>query len=117
MRRGGPVGGFYNGGGRLKGVNPEMLGIPPFSRSGMSLYQDDPKTLSVVNVLPDGPAAKAGIQKGDVLISVAGNKTGSLPKRAIIRMFTQEPGTTVPVTYLRNGKEFRAAIVLKELLP
>ena len=90
---------------------------PPFSRSGMSLYQDDPKTLSIVNVLPDGPAAKAGLQKGDVLASVAGDKTDTMPKRKIIRMFNQEPGTIVPVTYLRNGKEFSAEIVLKELLP
>jgi membrane-associated protease RseP (regulator of RpoE activity) len=90
---------------------------PPFQRSGMSLYADDPKTLSIVNILSDGPAARAGLQKGDRIVSVDGKKTESIAKREITRMLTAKPGTIVPIVYNRNGKEFRTEIVLKELLP
>ena len=90
---------------------------PPFQRSGMSLYRDDPKTLSVVNVLRDGPAAKAGIEKGDVVVSIAGKAAESIGRREISRILSQAPGTIVPLVYSRNGKEFHADVTLKVLLP
>lgn len=63
-------------------------------------------------VIPDGAAAKAGLQAGDSLVAVGGvpmqwydQFTGS---------FAQHKGDTVPVTFVRGGEEMTAAVALNE---
>lgn len=90
---------------------------PPFQRSGMSLYRGEPKKLSVANVLPGGPAAKAGLRKDDVVITIAGKQAEFIGRREVSHILSQSPGTVIPVTYLRDGKEFKTEIALEELLP
>jgi len=66
----------------------------------------------VDKVVEDGAAADAGLQKGDVLVSVDGQKVkdfGAL--QAIIAQ--KRPGDKVKVTYLRNKKERSATLTLK----
>lgn len=66
----------------------------------------------VDKVVEDGAAAEAGIQKGDVLTSVDGQKVkdfGAL--QGIIAQ--KRPGDKVKVTYLRNKKERTAMLTLK----
>ena len=66
----------------------------------------------VDKVVEDGAAADAGLQKGDVLVSVDGQKVkdfGAL--QAIIAQ--KRPGDKVKVTYLRNKKERTATLTLK----
>lgn len=63
-------------------------------------------------VVEDGAAADAGLQKGDVLTHVDGQKVkqfGDL--QAIIAQ--KRPGDKVGVTYLRNKKEKTATLTLK----
>ena len=90
---------------------------PPFQRSGMSLYRDEPKKLLVANVLPGGPAAKAGLRKDDVVITIAGKQAELIGRREVSRILSQTPGTIIPVTYSRDGKELKAEIALQEVLP
>jgi hypothetical protein len=89
----------------------------PFSRSGMSLYRPDPQTVTVVNILETGPAAKAGLRQGDVILLVDGKKTAALTSEQVGNIFTQSPGTSVLIVYQRQGQEMQAVIVLRELLP
>ena len=66
----------------------------------------------VDKVVDDGAAADAGLQKGDVLTSVDGQKVkdfGAL--QGIIAQ--KRPGDKVKVTYLRNKKERTATLTLK----
>jgi S1-C subfamily serine protease len=67
----------------------------------------------VTSVAPDGGAAAAGIKKGDVITKVNG-----APVVSGIQMSAQivgfHPGDNVPVTYLRNGKEYTVQVVLKK---
>ena len=66
----------------------------------------------VDKVVDDGAAAEAGIQKGDVLTSVDGQKVkdfGAL--QGIIAQ--KRPGDKVKVTYLRNKKEHTVTLTLK----
>jgi C-terminal processing protease CtpA/Prc len=90
---------------------------PPFQRSGMSLYRGEPKRLSVANILPGGPAAKEGLRKDDVVVTIAGKQAELIGRREVSRILSQSPGTVIPVTYVRDGKEFKTEIALEELLP
>ena len=76
----------------------------------------DAKGALVGDVIPDGPADKAGIKRGDVIVNFnkeAIDDMETLPK-IVARTI---PGTKVPVEVIRNGKRkvFSIAIeVLKE---
>jgi S1-C subfamily serine protease len=58
----------------------------------------------VQSVTPGGPAAKAGIKPGDVLVSVAGQTISTTDALSSV-LATLRPGQTVPVQVLRaNGQ-------------
>jgi len=76
-----------------------------------------PKSVVVVNVIPDGPAAKAGLRKDDALVTVAGKSATALSREEIVRIFRQAPGTAVPITYIRQGKQASTVLILREMLP
>ena len=65
----------------------------------------------VVSETSDGAAALAGIHDGDVIVAV-----GNTPVRSLAdlheRLYADPPGTTVDVTYVRNGVEQSTSAVL-----
>lgn len=64
-------------------------------------------------VSPDGGAVAAGIKKGDVITKVNGSQVISgIQMSAQIASF--RPGDKVPVSYVRNGKEYNVDVVLKK---
>ena len=68
----------------------------------------------VGDVLPKGPAAKAGFKDGDVVLKYDGK---SVPDSRELRLAVSEtkPGTTVPVEVLRDGKTKRLEVKVQEL--
>lgn len=89
----------------------------PFPRGGMSFSKSSPDSADVVYVVEGGPAAQAGLRKGDTLIEVAGKSVKILSRRDLLHIFTQPPGTSVPITYNREGHRGLTTLVLRELLP
>jgi serine protease Do len=68
----------------------------------------------VNSVEQGGPAERAGIQRGDVIVSLNGqpiDDSNSLRNR----IAGTQPGNEVNVTFLRNGKEQSAKVTLGEL--
>ncbi len=62
-------------------------------------------------VAADSPAAAAGIQSGDIILSVGGNEVGPTQGLStIIGMY--RPGAKVDITILRAGKETSRSVVL-----
>jgi S1-C subfamily serine protease len=67
----------------------------------------------VVSVDPDGPAARAGLLVGDIIIAWNGAPTSRV--REIMRSLgTDSVGTTAELTLLRGGKEQKLSVALGE---
>ncbi|HTH60570.1 MAG TPA: Do family serine endopeptidase [Paraburkholderia sp.] len=76
-----------------------------------SLGLDAPRGALVGSVDPDGPAAAAGIQKGDVILSLNGQpvtESNELPSRVM----QLAPGADVPVEVWRNGARKQLTVTI-----
>uniref|UniRef100_UPI000CD5325B S1C family serine protease n=2 Tax=unclassified Streptomyces TaxID=2593676 RepID=UPI000CD5325B len=62
-------------------------------------------------VTPDGPAASAGLEPGDTIIKFGDRVIDSGPT-LISEIWTYEPGATVELTYVRDGREQTTDITL-----
>ncbi len=68
----------------------------------------------VAQVPKDGPAAKAGIQPGDVIIEVNGKPIAN--RDELTRIVTgTKPGTTIPVTLVRDKKQVTVNVMVDKL--
>lgn len=91
---------------------PRFASTDPLAMGYMGIYAADDNSAAVGRVLPNMPAAKAGLQNGDKFIRVG---PVSKPRtfddiRNWIRH--QRPGTEVELTISRNSQEFKTIIVL-----
>jgi serine protease Do len=86
-----------------KEVEYGFLGVSPFDTGGQGV--------SVSNVTPGCPAALAGIQNGDVLLAIDGNRlTG--PDDLLLHAGGALAGTEVTVEFDRNGRKQKAKLTL-----
>jgi putative serine protease PepD len=67
----------------------------------------------VQGVITGAPAAKAGLQPGDVITAVDGTKVSSVDE-LIIAIREHKIGQTVTLTYLRAGKQQTAKVTLED---
>lgn len=69
----------------------------------------------VVTVVPDRPAAKAGLRRGDVIIDFAGGRVQA--NSGFRELVQQSPiGVSLPLTVLRDGKRIELMMELEESL-
>ena len=66
----------------------------------------------VDSVDPDGAGASAGLEKGDVIVSVDGKNIAKMAELQEI-MANKHPGDKITVTYMRNKKKNSKTVVLK----
>jgi 2-alkenal reductase len=67
----------------------------------------------VAEVLPDGPADHSGVQRGDILIAINGQRFS--PDRPYINLlFEYEPGDTVRFDVMRGEQELQIEVTLGE---
>jgi hypothetical protein len=89
------------GGGR--GQNRKMLGV-----------QTDPESATIVDVVPDSRAEKAGLQEGDVITKI-GDK--AVTDGTSLRDAVQAAEGEVVIHFTRNGKEMTAKTVFEAPKP
>ncbi len=78
---------------------PRRLPKPPLL--GIEVQEtEDGEGLAIVGVRPEGPAARAGIHKGDRLVALAGEPVAGMDDLKIL-MLDRARGETVAVTVLR----------------
>ena len=69
--------------------------------------------VTIANVTPSGPAAKAGLLTGDTITSVNG-KTVATGDELVAEISALKPGTTAKVGYIRNGKTSTADVTIAD---
>jgi serine protease Do len=68
----------------------------------------------VTQVEPDSPGAKAGLQIGDVVTAIDGNKITDAGELQVV-VGQNKPGTKLTLTVLRNGKTETVPVTLTEM--
>jgi putative serine protease PepD len=65
----------------------------------------------VAGVVAGGPAAKAGLQQGDVITEIDGQTATSNIQLQELTL-TKKPGDTVAIGFVRDGKTGKATVTL-----
>jgi S1-C subfamily serine protease len=78
---------------------------------GVSLLRDDQGRLVVEEVQPESPAAKAGVEKGDVLTHVDGEAVKS-PEKFRESLQMRGPGESVKLALVRRGQPVESKATL-----
>jgi serine protease Do len=68
----------------------------------------------IVDVLPEGPADKGGVEQGDIFVSFDGKKIRNVSQLRNMVAQTQ-PGRSVKVRLLRDNKEIEVSVKIGEL--
>ena len=91
----------------------EGLDGTDFGGIGIVIQQDDQTHyISVENVIPDGPADKAGIQQDDLIVSIDGTSTRSMTPQQASSHLRGKSGTTVSLVIQRNGSMLTSPVVI-----
>lgn len=67
--------------------------------------------IAIISVEANSPADKAGFKKGDIIVAIGGEETGSLAEFRY-ELYKYEVGEKVEITYYRDGKINKATITL-----
>jgi S1-C subfamily serine protease len=99
---------------RFGGVPRGFLGVS--IQQGLVSDPEHPSTpavlgVSITDVLPNGPAWKAGIRAGDLVVAVDGQQVNS-PDELIGHIMALRPGTATDLLWIRSDKEHRARVAL-----
>ena len=84
-----------------------------FGGTGIVIQVDDKsKYIAVENVVPDGPADKAGIEQDDLITAIDGNSTKGMSLAAASGRLRGKEGTRVTLTVSREGAGLAAPIAI-----
>jgi len=98
----------FKEGGNFLGVQTEQMTRENMSRFNLS---GEPRGVSVTSMTENSPAAKAGVQKGDVILRFDGESVTSVAK--LQRLISEAaPQHTARLTISRNGAEQELSVTL-----
>jgi S1-C subfamily serine protease len=100
--------------GRVRRGYLGVVGTPAPVPAAIAERYQRTKGLRLVEVVPDSPAAKAGLRAGDLVLSV-GRQPVTDAQGIQRQLFAESIGTALPVTVLRNGAMVDVIAVPAEL--
>ena len=86
-----------------------------FGGVGVTLDFEGP-VVKVTEVLPDTPAARAGLEEGDVITHIDGEETAGLARSEVISRLRGKISTWLRLTVTRKGKATPLAVSVKRAL-
>ena len=89
---------------------------PPPNRSGMYAQNDDRRYFEVVDVLPNGPAATAGLRAGDHITAVDGKPADSLTADQFWTLLRGPAGTAHTFIVDRGGTSTTLTLTLRDVV-
>jgi carboxyl-terminal processing protease len=72
--------------------------------------------VKVISPMDDSPAARAGVQAGDVISAINGQNASGLTVTQVSEKLRGAMGTSVTVTFLRDGEEPRDVVLTREVI-
>ena len=89
----------------------------PFNRAGLRAIKESAESFRVALVLPDSPAARAGLERDNQIVAVDDVDAGRMSGRDLTRKLTQAPGTEVALRLRHGGALREMRLKLEEMLP
>ncbi len=89
-------------------LGAHLLELTPESRLRLGLPED--LGVLVVRVVPESPAARAGVQAGDVLTRIDGEEVDS--RRAVRRILRRATGDSLPIELWRDGEVVTSTVTV-----
>ena len=81
---------------------------------GIRLSSDIDSGVVIANITSGSGADKAGLQRGDVIISINGNKVSSASYLKY-ELYKSKVGDTIEIEYIRNGETKKAKVTLTKI--
>ncbi|MBW8361382.1 MAG: aspartyl protease family protein [Kaistella sp.] len=72
---------------------------------------------SVAGIRKESPGFKAGLKKGDVVISINGKKTSNMTLNSINELMRSEEGKAIEITVIRNAETLSFTFNLEDPIP
>ncbi len=114
--------------GMMGALDPHSNYLPPagfdelqertsgaYSGVGLTI-QAEGGMVKVISPMDGGPAARAGINAGDVISSIEGQSAAGLTVSQVSEKLRGAVGTSVKVTFLRDGEEPREVTLTREII-
>ena len=114
--------------GMMTALDPHSNYLPPdsygdlrertsgeYSGVGLTITSEG-GMVKVISPMDDSPAAKAGVQAGDVISSIEGQNASGLTVSQVSDKLRGTVGTSIKVTFLRDGEEPREVVLTRELI-
>ncbi len=85
------------------------------SYSGVGLTVEPSRAGLVVTSALNGPARKAGVRRGDIIVRIDGRPAGKLTFDQALNLIKGQQGTVVHLTLSRSGDQRRVTVVRQEI--
>jgi predicted aspartyl protease len=95
-----------------------LFGTPPrFDGAGVTWRRGEDGLWRALHVMPGSPAAAAGLQAGDVLVSMNEHAASTLTRGKLGELQSAEPGSTLALTIERGEKQRDVQFTLARFIP
>jgi len=114
--------------GMMTALDPHSNYLPPdgygelqertsgaYSGVGLTI-QSEAGLVKVISPMDGGPAARAGVNAGDIISSIDGQNASGLTVSQVSEKLRGAVGTSVKVTFLRDGEEPKEVVLTREVI-